>query len=172
MNIPALPTFDQVAALPARIEAGVRDDFIDENGHMNIRHYLEFGARGAGQLCEEVGIDDAYRLERRMGLFTAEHHLRYFSELHEGERLSVHTRVLGRTSQALHMMAFLLDRTHHRLANTLEVVIVHVDLDTRGATPLPDDIASGFDQHIADGGRLDWAAPLCGAMGLRIPSKA
>ncbi|MGW1026793.1 thioesterase family protein [Streptomyces sp. NPDC002577] len=162
-----IPSFDQVMELPAWMNATATPDFIDQNGHMNIRHYLELDARSTSLLCEEVGIDDSYRANRRMGVFTAEHHLRYYSEMHEGEKLSVHTRVLARSAKAMHMMAFLLDRTHERLAHTLELVLVHVDLDTRRATPIPDDIAAGFDRHIAEDAGLDWPAPVCGVMGIR-----
>jgi acyl-CoA thioester hydrolase len=162
-----LPTFDEVMELPTLIEATVTPAFIDATGHMNIRHYLELDAEGTEVICEDVGVDDAYRARRRMGVFTAEHHLRYFSELQEGEKVSVHARVLERSDKAAHLMAFLLDRTHGRLANTLELVLVHVDLDTRRATPMPEDVAAGFDRYVAETSALGWAAPVCGAMGAR-----
>lgn len=161
------PTFEQVMGLPALVETSVSPDFIVENGHMNIRHYLELDARSTTVLVEELGIDHAYRRDRRMGVFTAEHHLRYFSEMHEGEKISVHPRVLGRSAKVVHMMAFLLDRTNQRLANTLELVLVHVDMDTRRPVSMPDDIASGFDRWLADDAVVSWAAPVCGVMGLR-----
>jgi acyl-CoA thioester hydrolase len=163
----AIPSFDQVMELPVLVETTVTPDFIDANGHMDIRHYLELDAHGTTVVCEDIGIDDSYRAERRMGVFTAEHHLRYFSEMHEGEKISVHARVLARSGKAVHMTAFLLDRTHGRLANTLELVLVHVDMDTRRATPLPDDIAAGFDRYIAQDAEVSWAAPVCGVMGVR-----
>jgi acyl-CoA thioester hydrolase len=163
----APPTIDQVMGLPALVEATVTPDFIDENGHMNIRHYLELDARSTSVLVDQLGIDHAYRRDRRMGVFTAEHHLRYFSEMHEGETISVHPRVLARSAKVVHMMAFLLDRTNRRLANTLELVLVHVDMDTRRPVPMPDDIASGFDRWLAEDARLPWAAPVCGVMGVR-----
>lgn len=161
------PSFEQVMELPAWVNATVTADFIDQNGHMNIRHYLELDARSTELLCAEIGIDDRYRAERRLGVFTAEHHLRYYSEMQEGEKVSVHARVLARSARVVHMMAFLLDRTHDRLANTLELTLVHVDMDTRRAIPMPDDIADGFDRYIAEDARLRWTAPVCGAMGIR-----
>ncbi|MEW2570675.1 thioesterase family protein [Streptomyces sp. NPDC047070] len=167
MSTAPVPSFDQVMELPAWVDTTVSADFIDENGHMNIRHYLELDALSTTLLCEEIGIDDGYRTERRMGVFTAEHHLRYFSEMHEGEKLSVHVRVLARSSRAVHMMTFLLDRTHGRLANTLELLLVHVDMDARRAVPLPDDIAAGFDRFLSEDGHLAWQAPVCGVMGVR-----
>lgn len=162
-----LPTFDQVMDLPALMEGTVMPDFIDVNGHMNIRHYLEYGAKCADVTCRDIGIDDAYRAERRMGVFTVEHHLRYYRELHEGEKFSAHTRVLERSDKAVHLMSLLLDRTHERLSNTLEIVLVHVDMDSRRTQVMPGDVAAGWDRHIGRSAAFDWVAPVCGAMGVR-----
>jgi acyl-CoA thioester hydrolase len=162
-----LPTADQVRQLPALLKATVEPEWIDVNGHMNVRHYLELCATGTSILCyDQIGIDDAYRAERRMGVFTAEHHLSYFSELHLGESLSVHVRVLERSEKVVHMLGLLVDDTHDRLANTLEVTLVHVDMDARTAVPIPEDIAVGFDREIAVSRALGWEAPVCGAMGV------
>jgi acyl-CoA thioester hydrolase len=164
----SLPTAEQVRQLPALLKATVDPEWIDVNGHMNVRHYLELCAQGTSIVCyDQVGIDDDYRAERRMGVFTAEHHLSYFSELHLGEELSVHVRTLERSDKVVHMLGLLVDDTHDRLANTLEVTLVHVDMDARSAVPIPDDIAAGFDREIAVSEALDWAAPVSGAMGVR-----
>jgi acyl-CoA thioester hydrolase len=164
-----LPTFDEIAELPVLAESLVWRDQIDANGHMNILHYLAFDARGTTAVAEDVGVDDMYRATRRMGLFTAEHHLRYYAELHEGARVAVHVRVLERGENTAHLMAFLLDRDRERLSNTLELITVHVDLDTRRPTPMPRDIAAGFDRHVNASRQLGWPAPVCGAMGVRRP---
>ena len=153
--------------LPKLDEAIVEAGFIDSNGHMNIRHYLELDAAATTHLIEDLGIDDSYRAERRLGVFTAEHHLVYLSELYEGDAISVHTRVLARSDKAVHLMAFLLDRSRERLANTLELTLVHVDMDSRRPIPMPPDVASGFDRHIASSDAITWPAPVCGVMGVR-----
>lgn len=162
-----VPAYAEVVRLPVVGEGAVAPQHIDANGHMNVRHYLDFDVLATFALVEQVGVDDEYRARRRMGLFTAEHHLRYHAELQEGDRLTVHARVLERSEKALHLMVFLLDRERDLLANTLEVVAVHVDLDTRRATAMPPDIAAGFDQLVEQSQALAWVAPVCGAMGLR-----
>ncbi len=153
--------------LPVLVEATVTPDHIDGNGHMNIRHYLELDTWSVVVICEDVGIDDIYRTQRRMGVFTAEHQLRYYREMQEGAKLSVHARVLARSDKAAHLMAFLVDRTNDRLANTLELVLVHVDLESRRVTPMPDDIADGFDRYVQQSAEQTWEAPVCGVMGVR-----
>jgi acyl-CoA thioesterase FadM len=106
----APPAYDQVLEIPTALQASVTQDFIDINGHMNTRHYLEYGAISADTLCREVGIDDEYRRTRRLGIFTAEHHLRYLHEVREGETFSLHPRVLARSDKAVHLLSHLLDR--------------------------------------------------------------
>ena len=63
-------------------------------------------------------------------------------------------------------MWFMLDRTRDRLANTLEWVTLHVDLDARRAAPFGPEVAAELDRQIEHGRSLDWAAPVCGVMGL------
>jgi acyl-CoA thioester hydrolase len=162
-----LPTVDQVLAMPALVDRKVAADFIDANTHMNIRHYLDAGADSAEELCQRVGINDAYRAERRMGVFTVEHHLRYLAEMREGDVFSVHTRVLERSDKVGHLLAFIVDRTGGRLACTMEIVLVHVGMDTRRPTPFPDDVATAWDALIAESDSVGWPAPVCGAMGVR-----
>lgn len=161
------PSFAQVAALPTAVEASVTPDWIDLNGHMNIRHYFDLTARAVLNVCVEAGIDATYRTERRLGLFTAEHHLSYYTEVREGTRISGHLRMIGRSEKVLHLMVFLVDHTRKTLACTLEAVLVHVDLDNRRTTPLPDDAAVGFDRIVSVSQALPWQPPVCGVMGLR-----
>ncbi|WP_231985433.1 thioesterase family protein [Mycobacterium sp. E796] len=140
---------------------------IDANGHMNVVHYLDFGSAAADVLVRGIGIDDIYRAERRLGVFTAEHHLRYYSELVEHDVVDVHARVLDSSARVVHMMSFLVNRSRQQLAGTLEIVLVHVDLDDRRPVAMPADVATGFAEHSAYSSTLKWAAPVCGAMGIR-----
>lgn len=162
-----LPTPDEVMQLPGPLEGAVTADFIDANGHMNVLHYLDWGSQSAEALVERAGIDDAYRSERRMGLFTVQHHLAYYGELRMGDKFSVHARVLDRTDKKVHLMTFLLDQSAGRLSNTLEILLVHVNLETRRATELPADVARAFEDFRAYSRALDWAAPTCDAMRIR-----
>ncbi|MEV0354905.1 thioesterase family protein [Nocardia sp. NPDC050697] len=160
------PTAEQIQNLPAALTASVTAAHTDGNGHMNVLHYLDHNSRGADALVRAVGVDESYR-QRGAGLFTAEHHLVYYSELREGDEFSVHPRVLERSSKAIHMMTFLLDTGRARLANTLEIMLVHVDLGARRASPLPGDIAAGLDERLDRSRALGWPAPICGAMRIR-----
>ncbi|MGH3456732.1 thioesterase family protein [Aeromicrobium sp.] len=162
-----LPTFDDVAALPAVFVEKVAADQIDENGHMNIRHYFEYGSGAVWKTTVALGVDDDYIDDRGMSFFTVEQHIRYFGEMRVGNRFTVHQRLLERSNRALHAMAFVLDRERSKLACTFELVYVHVDMAERESTDIPDDIAKALDRLITENDALGWAAPVCGAMGVR-----
>ena len=161
------PTFDQVMELPPVIKDEVQPEWIDVNGHMNVRHYVDLGGIATSVLCEELGVDDGYRAGRRLGFFTAEQHLTYRSEMTLGTPVTVHVRVLARSQKACHMMAFIMDRSDDRLACVFETLIVHVNMDTRRAEPFPEDIAAGLDRHIVSDTAVAWAAPTSGSIGIR-----
>ncbi len=164
MNV--LPTLEQISELPVATEMTVPEGFLDENMHMNISHYLTLCARGVGARCDQMGLDQDYIDIRRLTVFTAEQHIRYFAELRLDQDLSVHTRLLGRSDKVLHAMAFLVNRSTNALACSFEVTLVHVGMDTRAAEPFPVDIADRIDLTLKDD-NFSWPAPVCGVMGIR-----
>jgi acyl-CoA thioester hydrolase len=145
----------------------VDPSLIDANGHMNVIHYLDFGATAVDALVRAVGITDVYRDERRLGVFTAEHHVRYYAELAEQNRVVVYPRVLANSEKVCHLMAFLVDDARQCLSATVELVLIHVDLSTRRPVPMPLDIAARFAEQAVFSASLGWAAPVCGVMGIR-----
>lgn len=163
----ALPTFDQVSALPAIGSGQVEESFIDENGHMNIGDYFRLTSHSLWDDTRDAGVGNDYIDARGLSLFTVEQHIRYLGEMRLGDRFTVHNRFLARTGKAVHAMSFLLDQEKSRLACTMEVTWVHVDMATRRAVDLPDDIAAGLDVLVTRGSSIGWPAPVTGVMGAR-----
>lgn len=158
------PTADRVRALSAYVEQFVPDDYIDENGHMNIGHYFQLGAWSAWARLRELGMDEEYIPTRAMSFFTVEHRIRYLSELRLGEPFSVRSTVVERTERAGRAISFVLDERSDRLACVMEVVYVHVDMQTRRAAPIPEDLAGAMDAEIA---AHPWAVAAATGLSLR-----
>ena len=144
-----IPDAEAVRRLPSPHAAEVTEDFIDYNGHMNITHYLRLGAEGVEAALMPLGINETHRRERGLTMFSVEHHLNYFSEVHLGSRITVHPQLLARSARTLHVVMYLLDATKDRLANTVEVLLAHVDMTTRRAVPFTPEIAAALDAEIA-----------------------
>ena len=162
-----LPTYDQIAQLPAADEHVVPPEFIDLNGHMNIRHYFDAASIALWRICIEAGMDESYSRERGLTMFTVEQHIRYFSELRVGDRFVVHGRFVDRSDRAVHAMSFVVAPETQTLACAFEATYVHVDMATRRSVPIPADVAARFDAQIAAADALGWEAPVSGAMGVR-----
>ncbi|WP_342661505.1 hypothetical protein Rruber_05293 (plasmid) [Rhodococcus ruber] len=163
-----LPTYDQVVRLPREFgPLVVPPEFKDANGHMNIRHYLDLGAEAIDTAFRRIGLTDDYRATRQQSFFTAEHHLKYYTEVHVGHQISAYFRIVERSDKIIHGMALLVDDTTETLANTLEVVAPHVDLTTRRVVAFASDIAEAVDRELAVTEPVGWPAPVCGVMGIR-----
>jgi acyl-CoA thioester hydrolase len=153
--------------LPPAFDQTVPEQFIDENGHMNIGDYFRLCSHSMWKATITAGVGDTYLDEHQQSLFTVEQHMRYYGELRLGERFTVHTRLLARSARVVHGMSFVVDQQKRALACTQEATLVHVSMATRSTVDMPPPIADGLDAQIDAGNALDWAAPVCGAMGVR-----
>lgn len=164
----AVPSAEEVLHVPVSWTDEVHQDWIDRNGHMNIRHYLDLGGLSTDQIVRELGIDDEYRADRRMGVFTAKQHLTYLQEMHLGTPITAPVRILERSSKVCHLVALIMDREKDLLACIFETVLVHVDLDSRRGVEFPDEVATVYDRLLAaDQANYSWPTPVCGIMGPR-----
>jgi acyl-CoA thioesterase FadM len=142
----------------------VPDDYIDENGHMNITKYFELGAWAPWARLGELGIGESYIPQRGLSFFTVEHHIRYLAELRLGEAFSVRPALVARTGKAVHAVSFVVDEARDRIACTMELLYVHVSMESRRATPIPDDVAASLDGEIAE---RAWALDVATGLSLR-----
>ncbi|NBC21978.1 MAG: thioesterase [Gammaproteobacteria bacterium] len=136
----------------------------DQNGHVNIRFYMTLFERGGWPMVHEMGMDESYFRDRRQGLFDLEHHLYYVYELHVGESVSIHARLIDRSEKRFHGVMFIVNDSRDNLAATLEYITSGADLAHRRTAPLPADIAARLDALLAAHRRLPWEPPLCGVM--------
>jgi acyl-CoA thioester hydrolase len=165
--VTSLPTYEQIVQLPATFDQTVPDEFIDENGHMNISNYFRLCSHSIWKATIAAGLGETYIEEHQQSLFTVEQHMRYYGELRLGERFTVHTRLLGRSARVVHGMSFVVDQQKHALAATQEATLVHVSMESRSSVDLPAAIGEALDAQVSAGDALGWDAPVCGAMGVR-----
>ena len=161
---PTFPTVEQVSQLPTLTNQSIPAEWEDYNGHVNIQFYMTLYERGGWPMVADFGLDDAYFSERRCGLFDLEHHVFYLAELHVGDEVSVHCRLVGQTPKRFHGVMFIVNRSRTELASTLEFTTSGANLDTRRAAPFPDDVAAAITATVKAHEVLPWAVPVCGVM--------
>ncbi len=132
-------------AIPAPFVSGVmkvRPEWIDYNGHLNMAYYNVLFDSGVDGLLEALGMGEDYVRQRKLSLFTAEVHLRYLRELHEGDCVRVSIQLLGIDGKRLHTFQMLHHATEGWLAATSENMYLHVDMTTKKTSPFPEEVAA------------------------------
>ncbi len=126
----------QSADLPVTAQRVIPPSWTDANGHMNEAHYIEVASNAADALTESCGVTAEY-IANGNSHFTGETHIRYLSELHEGDMITVQTQVLHGSGRKTHLFHRILG-PDGGLSATVEMMILHVDLLSRQVCePLP-----------------------------------
>ncbi len=117
-------------------------EWVDFNGHMNVAYYVMVFDHATDVFLNSAGVGKEYRDSTDNSVFVVEAHVTYENEVHAGEELGVITQLLGHDAKRLHIFHHM-----HRLdekggigglAATNELMILHVDMETRRASPLPE----------------------------------
>ena len=118
--------------------ATIRPEWVDYNGHMSEAFYVLIFGNATDAFYDHVGLDDAFRRQENISVYTLEAHIRYLSEGHEGDTLAVETRLLACDARSL--------RLHHRMqrdsdGETLaitEIFAMHIDKASMRTMPFHD----------------------------------
>ena len=164
MKPPQIPLEKITALEPVCLRTTVPDTWRDSNGHMNVRWYLALFDDAGDTLHDWMGVTPAYHAAHGTGTFDLEHHIHYIAEVLPGERIAVYIRVVGYSEKRLHYIMFLVNETRPALSATLECINTFADLSVRRTAPWPPEAAAKLAEALAADRRLDWPAPLCGAM--------
>jgi acyl-CoA thioester hydrolase len=161
-----IPSVAEVTQLPSSHTHVVTQDWADGNGHVNMARYLSLHDQALWPYNAGLGMDARYRDVDRRGLFTLEQHLTYHAEVLVGDAVTVHCRLLERTSKLIRGISFVLNTTRGELANTMEFVTANVDLDQRRVIEFSDDIAANLDRELEAHRSLGWTASISRGLSL------
>jgi carnitine 3-dehydrogenase len=134
-------TWDDTAPVPAPLQphsTPVLREWTDYNGHMSESCYLLVFGDSADAFFRYVGVDEAYR-HAGHSLFTAQTVLHHLREAHEGDRLTLELRVLDHDDRRVHVYHEMYGATRTLLA-AAEQLLVHVDTQRGGSTPMPPEL--------------------------------
>ena len=113
-------------------EMGLKPEWIDYNGHLNLAYYHVLFDAGIDGLFDAMGLGEAYRVRTGFTTYSAETHVCYLREVPPGATVRVTSQILGFDEKRLHIFQEL----HHVegwCAATLESL--SLSIDQRGETP-------------------------------------
>ena len=88
--------------------------------------------------CEEIGFDGDY-FQSGYSCFAIEDSLRYLREFLEGDEIRSMFRIHDFNEKVIHIVGVLLD-SQDRLSAISETLVVHIDMDSRKASVMPDQL--------------------------------
>jgi acyl-CoA thioester hydrolase len=115
----------------------VEPQWIDYNGHLNMAYYNVLFDRAVDEVYELIGIGAEYLKNHKHSTFTAEVHLRYVRELHEGNPVRVTFQLLDYDSKRIHYFEQLYHATEGWVSATSENMTLHVDMTAKKVVPFP-----------------------------------
>ncbi len=123
---------------PMRVEP----QWIDYNGHLNMAYYNVLFDRAVDEAYELLGIGIDYLKQHNHSTFTAEAHIRYLRELHDGDPVRVTFQLLDTDAKRIHYFEQLLHATEGWVSATSENMTLHVDMATKKVVPFPESVMS------------------------------
>lgn len=115
----------------------IEPQWIDINGHLNMAYYHVLFDRGADQLFEEFGFGPEYIKTTGFSTFSAEFHVCYLRELHEGNRVYVTSQLIEFDTKRFHFFQQLFHEDGW-LSATGEGMGLHIDLSGPRVVAMPD----------------------------------
>ena len=132
----------------------VEPAWIDYNGHLNMAYYNVLFDRCVDEAYELLGIGLDYLNTKKHSTFTAEAHVRYLREIHEGDPVRVAFQMLDYDTKRVHYFQQLFHATEGWVSATSENMTLHVDMDAKKVAPLPADMTRRLARMKAAHGQL------------------
>lgn len=136
-----------------RHRAEVLPEWIDVNGHMNVAYYVLAFDHATDLFFDYIGLDDSYRERTGGSTFAVESFVTYQREVVRGDPLRITTQLLAYDTKRLHFFHRMFHGTEGYLAATSEWLNLHINLNIRRVSPMPEEIqqrlAAIWAQHEA-----------------------
>jgi acyl-CoA thioester hydrolase len=132
------------------MEAVVRPEWIDSNGHLNLAYYVVVFDLATDAFYAALGIGDAYREATGFSCFTAETHTLYEREVHLGDKLLVRAWLLGVDAKRVHYFHEMFHVESGERSAVQELMALHIDMGIRRVAPFPAERAAALQRAVQD----------------------
>ena len=113
----------------------VRPEWLDYNGHMNMAYYAVLFDEAADEIYPDIGFGPDYQ-KTGFTTYTAEFHICYLRELHEGDAVTVTLQLLAYDEKRFHTYQEIWHEDGW-CAATGEAMGLHVDQTGPRVAPMP-----------------------------------
>jgi acyl-CoA thioester hydrolase len=126
----------------------VEPAWIDYNGHLNMAYYNVLFDRAVDEAFELLGCGVEY-VKSGFSTFTAEVHVRYLRELHEGDPVRVTFQLLDYDAKRMHYFEQLFHAEEGWVSATSENMSLHVDMGAKKVAPFKPSVQHCLERMMA-----------------------
>jgi acyl-CoA thioester hydrolase len=152
-----------------KYRTGVREEWIDYNGHLHDGNYAVVLSEANEVMFAELELSEDYRVETGRAMYTVECHIRYLHESKRGDVLEASTILVSADPKRMRVHTLLSHDDGTPIA-TGEFFYLHVDEAAGGVTAMPDDRWQRVSALLVDHASLDRPAHLGLGVGAPRPS--
>jgi acyl-CoA thioester hydrolase len=143
----------------------VRPEWIDYNNHMNVAYYVLAFDFATDAFLEFLGLDQRLRKTHNLSTFSAEAHVTYQRELHQGDPLRFTTQLISFDTKRVHYFHRMFHAEEGYQAATFETLSLCMDMAVRRVGLWPDPILGRLEELGAAQAHLDSPPELGHAIG-------
>src|SRR5438105_12294416 len=92
-------SLNHLESLPVTYQGIIPESYLDEMGHLNVMWYTHLFSCATEGVFNLVGLTRAYCMNNEAGTFALESHVRFIAEVAARQRVSMRTRLLGRSAK-------------------------------------------------------------------------
>jgi len=119
---------------------------IDYNGHMNVAYYVLAFDQATDAFLENIHLGPSYVESSRHSAFVVDMNVTYRREVVENTPLHFATQMLEFNSKKLRLFHQMFHESEGYLVATNEILLVHVDLETRKSCNFPSQVLARLDE--------------------------
>ena len=131
------PTLTAIPTPLALHEEHVRAEWLDYNDHLNVAYYVMVFDHASEAFVEYLGMGAEYTRATRGSWVVLEAHNTFARELRLGDPLRVTSQVLAHDAKRVHLFHTLYHAGEGYAAATSELMLMHLDLESRRSSPFP-----------------------------------
>jgi acyl-CoA thioester hydrolase len=123
---------------------------LDSMDHMNVQHYTAAFDQSSWILLACVGLDAGYFRDTSSGMAALEQTIQYKAELRAGDVFEIHSSILEVREKTMRLRHEMYKSGTCTLAASTTIVGVHLDMDTRKGSPIPEPVRQRALRFVAD----------------------
>jgi acyl-CoA thioester hydrolase len=150
--------------------ARVLQEWLDYNGHLNEAYYVLIFSHATDALLDLIGMDDPWRKQHRLTVYTLETHVRYLREVSLDVTVQVDCRLLELDHKRLRLFHAMSREDNGTLLATAEMLLVHIDQSGPTSAPWMDAVRRRLDELHARQADEAWPEGAGRAIALAKPA--